>query len=321
MSRRTDIPAFFTPWWLERVRAGHVLVRNPRNASQVLHVSLRPDDVHAVVYWSRDYGNLLPHLAELDERGLKPCFHLTLTGCGPPLEAQGPPVPTIINQLEQLARRYSPRRLVWRYDPIVLGTKHDERHHDALFAALAREIAPLVDECIVSFLDPYPSTRRELAKISDSTGEVFGAPRLVQRRALVMRLRDTAARLDLPLRACCEAELEDLLPRARCIDPDRIRDFAGEALGVFRVAPTRKGCGCVHARDVGAYHTCARGCAYCYANESPERGQRGADAVQSHANHLGPGQLQPSRVAAQSRQLTPVTDDLADRLGLGSPRR
>ncbi|MFW5739672.1 MAG: DUF1848 family protein, partial [Myxococcota bacterium] len=78
-SRRTDIPAFFTNWWMNRVREGRVLVRNPRNAQHVLDVSLAPEDVVAVVYWSRDYGRLLSYLPELDARGLLPCFHLTLT--------------------------------------------------------------------------------------------------------------------------------------------------------------------------------------------------------------------------------------------------
>ena len=112
VSRRTDVPAFHAQWWMQRVRQGRVLVRNPRNASHVMDVSLRPDDVTAVVYWSRDYGRLLPMLPELDDRGLRGCFHLTLTGYEHPLELWGPDVAVVCDQFEALAHRYGPSRTV-----------------------------------------------------------------------------------------------------------------------------------------------------------------------------------------------------------------
>lgn len=290
-SRRTDVPAFFTPWWMNRVRAGHVLVRNPRNPSQVLDVSLRADDVVAVVYWSRDYGRLLPHLPELDDRGLRPCFHLTLTGYGRPLELRGPDVDTVVAQLEHLAARYGPSRTVWRYDPIVLGSRHHEGFHEENFAALSRRIAPLVRSCIISFLDPYPSARKALAALETARIERFESPSHEQRTRVAARLVELGKSEHLPVLACCEADVADVVDPARCIDPDWIATFTPIPDGSIRMLPTRKGCGCAFARDIGAYHTCAHGCVYCYANESPEAGLRNARAVDPHACHLGAGPL------------------------------
>ncbi len=277
---------------MNRVRQGNVLVRNPRNPKHVIDVSLRPQDVIAVVYWSRDYGRLLPHLPELDERGLSPCFHLTLTGYGPPLELRGPSADAVIDQFARLAERYGPDRIAWRYDPIVLGSRHGVSFHEDNFEVLAIRIAPFARRCIVSFLDPYPSTRRELAAIEATGLERFDSPVLSLRRGLAARLVRIAKDHGLSISACCEVELGDLIAPARCIDADWIGTFTHAPPTAFRSSPTRKGCGCAFARDIGAYQTCGHGCVYCYANESPDVGLRNARAVQPEANHLGEGTLE-----------------------------
>ena len=292
-SRRTDIPAFFSTWWMHRVREGQVLVRNPRNPRHVMEVSLLPDDVLAVVYWSRDYGRLIPHLPELDERGLRPCFHLTLTGYGPPLELRGPPEQVVLKQFEQLAARYGPDRTVWRYDPIVLGSRHSRTFHENQFARLAKSLAPFVRRCVISFLDPYPSTRRELASIEAKGIERFDSPPSEMRRRLAANLVALGLDFGIVVNACCESDIADVVAPARCIDADWIRSFAPADDVAFRPMATRKGCGCVFARDVGAYHTCGHGCVYCYANESMETALRNASAVQPQSNHLGTGTLTP----------------------------
>lgn len=308
VSRRTDIPAFFTPWWLRRVRAGHVLVRNPRNPKHIIDVSLEPEDVLAVVYWSRDYGRLLPHLPELDDRGLRPCFHFTLTGYGQPLEQRSPAPAHAFGQFEALAHRYGPSRIVWRYDPIVVGSRHSTTFHEENFGRLAEKLAPLVRHCIISFLDPYPSTRRELARIELSGEEHFDPPSWTELRNLTSSLVRLAAHRGLAVRACCEPDVADLVQPARCIDGDWVREFTSADASAFRYSATRQGCGCVFARDIGAYHTCAHGCIYCYANESPETATANARAVHPDANNLGASDIEPTSLpkkkSYESGQLT-----------------
>src|SRR3954471_10902643 len=61
-SKRTDIPAFYLRWFLDRVADGWVDVPNPmfRYASDPLkrlsHVSLRSEHVQAIVWWSKNYA-------------------------------------------------------------------------------------------------------------------------------------------------------------------------------------------------------------------------------------------------------------------------
>ena len=288
---------------MQRVREGFVLVRNPRNPAHVMRVSLSPHDVIAVVFWSRDYGRLIPHLAELDDRGLRPCFHLTLTDYGPPFELRAPATQDVLAQFEALSRRYDSRRVIWRYDPILLGSRHDPAHHVDRFERLASRIAPYASSCIISFLDLYPSTLRGLDAVREATGESFDPPSLAQRLGLASALLEVARAHHIDLRVCCEPDMLPSVPRARCIDPDLIRTLAADPNVAFRDAPTRKCCGCVLARDIGSYHTCAHGCVYCYACESPARALRNAREVDLHANALGPHDLEPSEPPRRSAQL------------------
>ena len=57
-SRRTDIPAFYMPWFMKQIKRGVFEVVNPFNR-QVRTVPATPADVHTIVFWSKDFGLFL----------------------------------------------------------------------------------------------------------------------------------------------------------------------------------------------------------------------------------------------------------------------
>ncbi len=61
-SRRTDIPAFFSDWFFQRLRERYVLVRNPMNMHQLSRIDLSPDVIDCIVFWTK---NPLPMLSRL----------------------------------------------------------------------------------------------------------------------------------------------------------------------------------------------------------------------------------------------------------------
>lgn len=290
------------PWMMTRVREGFVMVRNPRNPLQVMRVSLRAEDVAAVVWWSRDYGRLIDHLDELDGAGLRGIFQFTLTGYGPPLEPGGPSADEAFGQFETLSARYGPRRVVWRYDPILLGSGHSHAWHLKQFDLLAARLQGCVRDVAISFLDWYPSARAGLREVTSSTGESWPVPDLRERGELARELVAIGRERGMRVRACCELDVVQAgaIEGAHCIDAEVIQGIAGPFVAL-KSAPTRKGCGCVHARDIGAYHSCPRGCAYCYANSSPAAGRAGASQVDPRSNHLGGGDLQESAPVRRTR--------------------
>lgn len=44
-SRRTDIPNYYSEWFMNRIREGYVYVRNPMNARQISKIDLSPQVV------------------------------------------------------------------------------------------------------------------------------------------------------------------------------------------------------------------------------------------------------------------------------------
>ncbi|MHC1788433.1 DUF1848 domain-containing protein [Solidesulfovibrio sp.] len=283
-SRRTDIPAFFAPWLMARLRAGWCAVRNPFNAAQVSRVSLAAADVDALVFWTRDPRPLLPHLPEILALGHEPFFLFTLLNNPRPLDPKSPGPDSSIPTFAGLAKAL-PGRIVWRYDPIVLTTATPPDWHRQTFARLAAALAGHTDRVIVSFVEPYRKIARRMAALAEA-GFAPLDPSPEERLGLVLDLRDMAARHGMALATCCQPELfaSAGIPAAHCIDAAWISARTGRIIPAGKDAGQRPRCGCAPSRDIGAYDRCLFGCAYCYATTSFERarehyGRHDADAV------------------------------------------
>lgn len=265
-SRRTDIPAFFAEWFMDRVREGYCEVANPFRADQVSRVSLQAEDVDAIIFITRDARPLLPHLAELDGRGLRYSFQYTLTGYPRALEARTPAVPKALETLRRLVAHIGPQRLVWRYDPILFTSLTPPAFHAEQFAYLAEALDGLTYRVTISIMDDYRWVTARLKRLEregvarlEVAEEVFGG---------VMRsLAATARKHGMEIFSC--AEPIDLSPYGiapgKCIDDAYLRRTFGIEVTRRKDPSQRKACGCVVSKDIGTYNTCRHGCVYCYA--------------------------------------------------------
>jgi hypothetical protein len=281
VSRRTDIPAFYGEWFRNRLAAGSCLVPNPFNPRQVSEVSLKPGDVDAFVFWTRNPGPFLPVLDEVDARGIPYVFLWTFTGYGPPLEPCAPSEGQALSAFEALADRIGPERLVWRYDPIVLGPGLGPEEHVRRFGGLARRFRGRVQEVKVSLVDLYRKTERRLRKLEN--GEAFavdpaGDPGLP---AMLSGLVRAAQEAGMDLRTCAESEDGTSLGArpGRCVDPGRLGRIAPGPFPQTKDPGQRVACRCAPSRDIGMTDTCLHGCVYCYATRSFETAQA------NHARH------------------------------------
>ena len=59
---RTDIPAFYSTWLLNRIKEGYVLVRNPYYRQQVTRYSLSPEFVDCLAFCTKNPHPLISHL-------------------------------------------------------------------------------------------------------------------------------------------------------------------------------------------------------------------------------------------------------------------
>lgn len=303
-SRRTDIPAFYSRWFLNRVRAGYCLSINPFSGKPY-RVSLRPEDVIAFVFWTRNPLPLLPHLDELDREGYRYYFHCTLTGYGRVLDTQGPDPRQMIETLRRLADRIGPEWLQWRYDPIVLTAEQDAEYHRRSFARLCAALEGSTRRCHISFLQLYRKNRGRLDALAGGEFEYACLPvgdvppprtgrflPLSEAQELAADLGQIAAAHGIRVYTCCYPLLAQPLANvypAHCIDPELIARLRPDLELHLKANPTRKGCGCCASRDIGAYDTCAHGCVYCYATRSHAAACAALRRHDSEAECLDPG--------------------------------
>ena len=258
-SRRTDIPSYYGEWFLNRLRAGELLVLNPYNTRRASRLLLSPEVVDCIVFWTKNPAPLRAYLPEVDALGYAYYFQYTLTPYGARWEPNLPPLAERVETLLTLSALLGRERVVWRYDPILFDGEIDERWHIRQFSALCEKLAGAVDEVIISFVDSY--ARRKNPPVSPAQMAKTGAA-----------FAGLAAAHGLRLRTCCE-ELPGL-ERVACIDRERIERILGCPLEVERDQNQRPGCGCVQSVDIGAYSSCKNGCRYCYATRSFSEAER-----------------------------------------------
>jgi len=274
-SRRTDIPAFYSRWFLRRIEEGCCEWIHPFGG-QLSRVSLRPEDCLAIVFWTRNPAPLFPALKDLRAAGHHFYFQFTVTGYPRALETHNPPLDVSLRRMRELAELAGPEAVTWRYDPIVLSSVTPPEYHLERFAGIAGEIEGATRRAYFSFVDSYGKTRKNFEKVTREHGVTFTDPSPEEKRELALRLRDLAAEHGMALFACCEdALVGDGIEKGHCVDIDRVRELrsragAGEIGEHLTRRPTREECGCTESVDIGAYDTCIFGCAYCYATRSRE---------------------------------------------------
>ena len=259
-SRRTDIPAFYGEWFINRLRAGYCVARNPMNPAQETRVSLRPGDVDAVVFWSKDFRPMLGYLDEI-RAAFPVCVQHTLTPYAAPLEPRLTDKRGIVAGMRELGARLGPDVVVWRYDPIVFAEDKDVRWHLRAFERACGLLEGATRTCVFSFLQMYPRIRRRMSGLSTP-------PDAAAQLELAAGMAGIAREHGIRLTTCCqELALETLgIARGACISPELIRAATGREPIQKRDAGQRGLCRCLKSVDIGAYHCCPHMCAYCYAN-------------------------------------------------------
>jgi DNA repair photolyase len=259
-SRRTDIPAFFIDWFLNRINEGFLFVRNPMNLHQIGRINLSPKVVDCIVFWSKNPIRIINGLNTLKNYSFY--FQFTITGYGQRLEPNVPPRQEVINTFISLSRLIGKDRIIWRYDPIILSDTHDIQYHARNFEDIASQLHGRTRRCVISFVDMYKKTMRNLAssRVTEITSD--------QMIELSVILKRVCLKYNIELTSCAEiADLSEYgISHGKCIDDKLIEEISGFTLDISKDTAQRAECGCVASVDIGAYNTCAHECLYCYAN-------------------------------------------------------
>lgn len=291
-SRSTDIPAFFADWFIQRLRKGYVRWTNPFN-QRCQYVSF--EKARVVVFWTKNAKPMLRQMDALDDAGIHYYFTYTLND----YEQEGiePNLPKLHERIETFSRlsdRIGPERVIWRFDPIILGGSLTPEVVLERVGQIGDALQGVTRKLVISFADIsiYAKVRRNLAAAG------FGYlqdPLLEQMEAVAEGLQVLNRRWGYEIASC--AEPVDLarfsIRHNRCIDDELMARVFGDDLVLMEFlgrrvesnltlfAPgeastknrlkdkgQREACGCIVSKDIGEYSTCMHLCRYCYANAS-----------------------------------------------------
>lgn len=263
VSRRTDIPNYYSEWFFNRLKDGFLYVRNPMNFHQISEIKISPDVVDCIVFWTK---NPLPMMERLDElEAYNYYFQFTLTGYGNDVERNLPNKKTsVIPIFQELSNRIGKEKVVWRYDPIFFSNRYNVQYHLKAFRSIAEALSGYTEKCVISFLDIYPKNKKNMDNLlsydlSDS-----------ELREFAKELSNIAKENHIKIGSCAEkVDLDEYgIIHNSCIDKELIEKIIGCKLKINKDKNQRIECGCVESVEVGTYNTCKNGCVYCYANYS-----------------------------------------------------
>ena len=277
VSRRTDIPQFYPDWFFNRLKEGYLYVKNPMNSRQISRVDLSPEQVELIVFWTKNPEPMLERIREL--RDIPFYIQFTLTGYGRDVEPGLPDKRRMIDVFRKTGEQVGKERMVWRYDPIFLNSRYGEEYHLRAFEEIAGNVCGSTEKVVISFLDMYGKTERNMKGISIEELDEEGMKRLGKRLAAI------AGAYGLKIEACAEkADLSSVgVSRGSCIDPVMAERLLGGPVCRRKDKNQRMECGCLESVEVGTYDTCLAGCKYCYANDSVEAVKRRRTLYDEHS--------------------------------------
>lgn len=322
-SRSTDIPAFYSKWFFNRLKAGYCVWYNPFN-QKPMYISF--ERTRAIVFWTKNPEPIMPYLHELDERGIHYYFQVTLNDYAS--EGFEPNVGSIehrIDVFKRLSEMIGPDRVIWRFDPLILTESLTPRHLLRKIYHVGNQLKGYTNKLVFSFVDvnAYRKVQNNLIKETPffnrnnvESAEPTGNNRDELASGLA-KLRDywKSKGWNLILATC--GEFIDLdkygIEHNRCIDGELMeRLFYDDKEFVYYLRTgklpepdlfgnipdlppdrkdlkdkgQRKACGCMISKDIGMYNTCRHFCIYCYANTSKEVVLRNKDRHRNDSESL-----------------------------------
>ena len=303
-SRATDIPAFHAPWFFDRLAKGYCEWINPFNRRRHYISFAR---CRAIVFWTKNPAPIIPYLPELDRRGLHYYFQYTLNDYTPEhFEPNVPPLDRRIATFRHLSRMLGPRRVIWRFDPLILTPELTPRELLTRIWRIGNQLQGLTEKLVFSFVDvaTYRKVRNNLVKDTScfTKENVLSAePSREQQAELIdglVKIREAWHASGWPVTLATCGEEIDLsahgIDQNRCVDGQLLESEFSHGRGLVYYLHTgrlpepdifgnmpeipagyinlkdkgqRKACGCIRSKDIGMYDTCPHFCAYCYARK------------------------------------------------------
>lgn len=290
---RTDIPAFYSEWFINRIRAGFVLVRNPYRPELITRYELSPDLVDCIAFCTKDPAPMLNYLEEL--KAYNQYWFVTITPYGKEIEPNVPPKENVMRDLISLSKAVGIDCVGWRYDPIFIDETYTIERHFSDFELMCKTLSGYTKVCVISFIDLYEKVKRNFPQAREVTRK--------ERISIGEKFAQIGEKYGIKIKACAEgAELAAYgVDCAGCMTRETFENAVGSHLNIPKRKSQRAQCNCVLGTDIGAYDTCGHFCRYCYANYNHENVKRNM-CLHDPNSPLLVGQLNDGEAVREAKQ-------------------
>lgn len=256
---RTDIPAFFSEWFFNRVSEGFVCTRNPYN-NEIYKYPLDSKIIDCLCFCTKNPKPMLKNLDLIED--YNQFWFVTITPYGRDIERNVPRFKNVVKTFKELSDCLGVNKVSWRYDPIFVTEKYSLDYHIDMFEEMASQLSGYTNDCTISFIDLYQKVLRNFPDAKEVTTD--------ERLIIGENFSRIAKEYDIKMKTCVEGTLLDKFgfDSSGCMTREVLENAIGRNLKIPKGKYEIHECNCVFGRDIGAYNTCMHGCKYCYANFS-----------------------------------------------------
>ena len=256
VSGRTDIVAFYTPWFMNRYKEGYLDVRNPFNPKLVSRINF--SNVDLILFCTKNPLPIIDRIKEIDKPIL---FHVTLTPYKKDIEPNVIDKKLVIEGIKRLSGILGSENIVVRYDTIFLSDSYTLEYHIRAFDKMCKVLKGYVKKIVVSFLDDYKNVRYNMRylRLRAFTEEDY--------KQIGLNFSKSAWENGMSVQTCFEERnlVNYGFTRGECLSLELAEKITGKKPKKWK-ARGKNGCNCAEMVDVGMYNTCKHFCKYCYAN-------------------------------------------------------
>ncbi len=255
---RTDIPAFYSEWLINRIRQGFVLVRDPFRHELLTRYKLDPEVVDILAFCTKNPDPMLRYMNELKK--FRQFWFVTVTPYGKDIEPNVPDKNNVLESFRWLSGAVGKKAVSLRYDPILISDKYSIEYHIRAFDKITSFLEGYTDSIVISFIDLYTKTKRNFPEAREVTAD--------ERKELGKAFVRIGEEHGMIVRSCVEGiELSQYgIDVSGCMTKEKLEQACDIRLDAPKKQTARKECACLLGSDIGAYNTCLHFCRYCYAN-------------------------------------------------------
>ena len=255
---RTDIPAFYSEWLLNRFAEGYVYFRNPAYPGTIHKIILDNDHVEGIMWCSKNYAPILDNLHVITDK-FPSIFHYTVTGYDKDIEPNVPDLEATIDTFKRMSSIYGKDKVIWRFDPIFYCKEFEIWGTIQRFERICKELHDYTDRVVVNFISPYEKVKRHIPDLKSMSK--------YEKESCIINLLAICKQYNLKLQTCGNGlQFKDLdgVEVTGCLD-----EHALNLMGIYPKEMKKGspwGCLCYTNTCIGEYNTCLHKCKYCYAS-------------------------------------------------------